>query len=104
MILPCAWEAWNCKCSQQEENPWPHVLVQCHHLSDAVINNVFESFRSAHCVWEVGHVESSPGVSILKRIPATRSLLQLDCPSMVTPWELPLSVTQLPLTEGEKVT
>lgn len=33
--------------SQPEENPKLHILVQCHHLSDTVINNVFESFKSA---------------------------------------------------------
>lgn len=33
--------------SQQEENPQLHILVPCSHLSDGVINNAFESFKSA---------------------------------------------------------
>lgn len=102
--LPCAWEAQHCKYSQQEENPQLHILVQCHHLSDTVINNVFEYFRSVLHAWEVGHMESSPGVSILKWIPMTRSPLLLGSPPrMATLQEFPQSIYRLPLLEGEKV-
>lgn len=51
--------------SQQEENPQLHILMPCSHLSDGVINNAFESFKSALSC-EVGYMESSPGASVLK--------------------------------------
>lgn len=54
-------ELWN---SQEEENPQWHILVECHHLSDTLINNVFESFKSALCLGGGVHGKFSWSVSV----------------------------------------